>query len=110
MRRLAAVALWPQAIGHIDVVAWNGQTVLVASRFTLMHGLARRRSSAPVEPPRPARGGPVLAGLAAADIVALQMGEVPGLRVHRSWFANGVEAPVSRANATSLHAAGLKPE
>ncbi|WP_428392238.1 LytTR family DNA-binding domain-containing protein [Lichenicoccus sp.] len=152
--RLGASALWPQAISHIDVVTWYGQTVLVTSPFTLLYVLAWRRSSALVEPPRPAGGAPLLAGLAAADIIALQMedhyvrvhtrtasrlvlmpmhqaigdlGEVPGLRVHRSWWvardavvattrhgrnvrlrlANGVEAPVSRANIVSLRAAGV---
>ena len=152
--RIAATALWPRVIGHIGVIDWYGQTLLVTSPFTLLHMLGQRRSSAPIETPRPVNGDTLLVGITAANVVALQMedhyvrvhtragsrlvlmpmhrairdlGELPGLRVHRSWWialdavvetvchgrnvrlrlANGVEAPVSRANVALLRAAGL---
>ena len=152
----AAMLLWPFLRGHISLLTFYGQTLLVSAVLTTAH-VWTERPPTPVAlntplatpPPEPTPiPGDFLSRLPrhlGRDLIALQMedhyvrvhtssgsalvliplrqalaelGAIPGLRVHRSWWVarhavtgtvadgrnvrlrlvNGLEAPVSRAN------------
>jgi hypothetical protein len=153
-----AVRLWPDGpVGQISAPVWFAQTVLVAAMMAGGNMLAT--PGAPAGAARPPAAGFLgrLPPHLGRDLIALQMedhyvrahtsrgsalvliplrqaleelGDVPGLRVHRSWWvakravsgavqdgrnlrltlSNGLEAPVSRANVALARDAGLIPE
>ncbi len=151
-----ANALWSGPVRHVPALTWYGETLVICALFSLVHG-GLSRPAAPAAP-SPATGD-FLARLPphlGRDLVALQMedhyvrvhttrgsalilvplhqaigelGRVPGLRVHRSWWvarhavvgsvqdgrnvrlrlANGLVAPVARASVAGAKQAGLLP-
>jgi hypothetical protein len=156
-----ALTLWPILRGHISLLTFYGQTLLVAGTLTAIHAQSGRPlTRAPTEDtaPRPTpTAGDFRSRIPShlgADLIALQMedhyvrvhtsagsglvliplhqalaelGAVPGLRVHRSWWVahhavigtirdgrnvrlrlvNGLEAPVSRARLAEARKALL---
>jgi DNA-binding LytR/AlgR family response regulator len=149
-----AVHLWPGPVRAVPALLWYVQTLAVSGMLTLVHvGLPSARSA---EPPAVGAAGDFRARLPphlGRDVLALQMedhyvrahtrhgsaliliplhqairelGGVPGLRIHRSWWvaraavagavqqgrgvrlrlSNGMEAPVARAAVAQVRAAG----
>ena len=143
----AALALWPFLRGHITLLTFYGQTLMVASAMAAAHAWVYRPRAEEAAPEQAAIEGDFLSRVPrhlGRDLIALQMedhyvrvhtsagsaliliplrqaldelGAVPGLQVHRSWWvarhavigtvqdgrnvrlrlSNGLQAPVSRA-------------
>lgn len=158
--RLIAVGLWPDIREAVGPVEWYGQTLLVAFVYTSLYvaAHARARPGGPQAAEGDARMLDRLPPRLGRDLLCLQMedhyvrlhttagsvlvlsplaraigqvGNLEGLRVHRSWWVarhavrgvvhdgrnlrlvltSGLEAPVARAKVAALKGAGwLDPE
>ena len=152
-----AMALWPTLRGHVSLALFYGQTLVVAGTLSAFHTwFATRRAPVPAADPPPIAGDFLsrIPGHLGRELIALQMedhyvrvhtsagsaliliplrqalaelGAVPGLQVHRSWWVarhavvgtvadgrnlrlrlvNGLQAPVSRARVAEARAAQL---
>lgn len=100
--RLAALALWPDAIRPIGDLAWYGQTLVISAPFAITYGLLKARKPAPAPDPQPAPPADDADFLSrlpphlGREVLALQM-EDHYVRVHTSIGSTLVLTPLGQA-------------
>jgi hypothetical protein len=108
---VVSMALWPAAIGRIGLLAWYGQTLVVATGLALAHGLAARPTgeAANRRPARPVAGDfrSRLPASIGRDLIALQM-EDHYVRAHTALGSALILIPLRQALAELAHVPGLQ--